>query len=78
LSTQINTFHYKKITVTQCGRNCDKKLKVSMSRAFAGQPVGIKEMDDGIWVVSFMDYYLGYFDVTGKRVEPIEDPFELN
>jgi len=49
-----------------------------MSRAFAGQPVGIKEMDDGIWVVSFMDYDLGYFDVTGKRVEPIEDPFELN
>lgn len=71
-------FHDKTITVTQCGRICDKKLKVSMSRAFAGQPVGIKEMDDGIWVVSFMDYDLGYFDATGKRVEPIEDPFELN
>lgn len=71
-------FHDKTITVTQCGRICDKKLKVSMSRAFAGQPVGIKEMEDGIWVVSFMDYDLGYFDATGKRVEPIEDPFELN
>lgn len=49
-----------------------------MSRAFAGQPVGIKEMDDGIWAVSFIDYDLGYFDATGKRVESIEDPFELN
>ena len=69
--------HDKTITVTQCGRICDMSLKVSFSRAFAGQEVGVKEMDDGIWVVSFLDYDLGYFDKMSKRVEPVEDPFGL-
>ena len=70
-------FHDKTITVTQCGRICDRKLKISLSKAFAGTEVGIKEMEDGIWVVSFLDYDLGYFDEESKRVEPIEDPFDL-
>ncbi len=69
--------HDKTITVTHCGRICDRGLKVSLSRAFAGQEVGIKEMEDGIWVVSFLDYDLGYFDNMSKRVEPVEDPFGL-
>jgi transposase InsO family protein len=68
-------FHDKTITVSQCGRICDRGFKVSLSRAFAGVEVGVKEMDDGIWVVSFLDYDLGYFDDTGKRVEPLDDPF---
>ena len=45
-------FHDQTITVSQCGRVCTKGLKVSLSRAFAGVEVGIKEMEDGIWVVS--------------------------
>jgi putative transposase len=69
--------HDKTITVTQCGRICEAGMKVSLSRAFAGQEVGIKEMEDGIWVVSFLDYDLGYFDDKSKRVEPVEDPFGL-
>lgn len=60
---------------TNCGRICTKTLKVSLSRSLAGQQVGIKEMEDGIWVVSFMDYDLGYFDERGSRVEPADDPF---
>ena len=54
--------HDKTIMVSQCGRICDRNLKVSLSRAFAGQEVGIKEMEDGIWVVSFLNYDLGYFE----------------
>lgn len=46
-------------------------------RAFAGQEVGIKEVEDGIWVVSFLDYDLGYFDEVAKRVEPVDDPFKI-
>ncbi len=38
----------KTITVSQCGRVCDRGLKVSLSTAFAGVEVGIKEMEDGI------------------------------
>lgn len=70
-------FHDKTITVSQCGRICDRGLKVSLSKAFAGVEVGIKEMEDGIWVVSFLDYDLGYFDEKNRKVEPIEDPFGL-
>lgn len=69
--------HDKTITVSQCGRIRDRGLKVSLSTAFAGQEVGIKEMEDGIWVVSFLDYDLGYFDDKAERVEPVEDPFGL-
>lgn len=69
--------HDQTITVTQCGRICSKNMKVNLSRSFAGQQVGIKEMEDGIWVVSFLDYDLGYFDDKSKKVEPVEDPFGL-
>ncbi len=41
------------------------------------QEVGVKEVGDGIWVVSFLDYDLGYFDEAGKRVEPVDDPFKI-
>ena len=68
-------FHDKTITVSQCGRICHRGWKVSLSRAFAGQEVGVKELDDGIWIVSFLDYDLGYFDDKSKKVEPIDNPF---
>jgi len=68
-------FHDKTVKVTRCGRICEGGLKVSVSYAFAGQEVGIKEVEDGIWVVSFLDYDLGYFDENNSRIEPVEDPF---
>lgn len=68
-------FHDKTIRVTQCGRICEKNLKVSLSKSFAGQDVGIKEVEDGIWVVTFLDHDLGYFDEKNRRVEPVDDPF---
>ncbi len=71
------SFHDKTITVSQCGHVCDRGLKVSLSMAFAGVEVEIKEMEDGIWVVSFLDYDLGYFDDNSKTVGPFEDPFGL-
>ena len=41
----------------------------------AGQAVGIKEVDDGIWLVSFMDYSLGYIDLAEKTLQPLYNPF---
>ncbi|MGH1469486.1 MAG: transposase [Bdellovibrionales bacterium] len=70
-------FHDQTVTVSQCGRICTKGLKVSLSKAFAGVEVGIKEMEDGIWVASFLDYDLGYFDDKSSKVEPITDPFSM-
>jgi len=34
------------------------KKKINFSTVFAGQAVGIKEVHDDIWLVSFMDYDL--------------------
>ena len=67
--------HDRTITVTNCGRICMKQLKINFSRSFMGQQVGIKEVNDGIWLVSFMDYDLGYFDEESKKIEPLDNPF---
>lgn len=68
-------FHDKTITVTHCGRICMNGKKVNFSQVFAGQDVGVKEQEDGIWLVSFMDFDLGFFDFEGMRFEPLPDPF---
>lgn len=67
--------HDRVILITACGRICIKKLKINLSQVFAGQAVGIKEVNDKIWLVTFMDYDLGYFDEDSKRFEPISNPF---
>ena len=41
----------------------------------AGQRLGIKEVDEGIWLVSFMHYDLGYFDLEQKTLQPLDNPF---
>ena len=63
------------ITVTKCGRICIGKKKINLSTVFAGQKVGITQVDDKIWLVHFMNYELGYFDMDSARVEPTDNPF---
>ena len=46
------------------------------SDVFAGQTVGVTQVGEHIWLVSFMDYDLGYFDDETCRLEPIENPFQ--
>ncbi len=68
-------FHDRALRVTRCGRLCIGKRKINLSTVFAGQMVGIREVDDQIWLVSFMDYDLGFFDNEKGRVEPALNPF---
>ncbi len=68
-------FHDKTVTVTQCGRICYRKKKINLSTVFAGQKIGVKEVSNGIWLVSFMKYDLGYYDEETCRLEPIQNPF---
>jgi transposase InsO family protein len=68
-------FHDKTVLVTSCGRLCLYRKKINLSTCLAGQAVGIKEVDDGIWLVSFMDYDLGYIDLEEKTLQPLENPF---
>ena len=69
-------FHDRTVTVTHCGRICIGKRKINLGQAFAGQNVGIKEVNDRIALVTFMHYDLGFFDHEIGRLEPIADPFE--
>ena len=68
-------FHDQTITVTHCGRICFQGRKVNLSHVFAGQNVGITQVGERIWLVTFMQYDLGYFDDETCRLEPIENPF---
>jgi transposase InsO family protein len=68
-------FHDKTVVVTYCGRLCLHRKKINLSTSLAGQAVGIKEVDDGIWLVSFMQYDLGYIDLEEKTLQPLENPF---
>lgn len=68
-------FHDRTIIVTSCGRICIGKRKINLSQAFAGQTVGVMEVSEKIWLVSFMDYDLGFFDHQSGRVECAENPF---
>ena len=67
--------HDRDVMVTACGRICLHRKRVNLSHVFAGQRVGIKEVDDGIWIVSFMHYDLGYIDLEQKTLQPLDNPF---
>ena len=68
-------FHDRDILVTACGRICLHRKKINISTVLAGQSLGIKEVDDGIWLVSFSHYDLGYFDLEQKTLQPLDNPF---
>ena len=68
-------FHDWTATVTTCGRICYKRRKINLSQVFAGQNVGVRQVSDRLWLVTFMQYDLGYFDDETCRLEPIENPF---
>ncbi len=56
------------------------KKETAKSAAFNSivveQLIGIREVADQVWQVSFMDCDLGYFDQEQDRVEPGLSPFE--
>ena len=51
------------------------RKKINISTALADQRLGIKEIDDGIWLVSFLNYDLGYIDLEQKTLQTIDNPF---
>ena len=68
-------FHDREALVTACGRLCMHRKKINISTVLAGQRLGIKEVDDGIWLVSFMRHDLGYIDLEQKTLQTIDNPF---
>jgi transposase InsO family protein len=68
-------FHDRDILVTACGRICMHRKKINISTVLAGQRLGIREVDEGIWLVSFMHYDLGYIDLEQRTLQPLDNPF---
>ena len=75
LPTVEYPLHDRTIPVTHCGRICMGKKKINLSRVFAGQSVGVKQVSDETWLVTFIDYDLGYFDTISNNFEPLPNPF---
>jgi transposase InsO family protein len=67
--------HDRDVLVTACGRICMHRKRINISTVLAGQRLGIKEVDEGIWLVSFMHYDLGYIDLEQKTLQPLDNPF---
>ena len=67
--------HDRTSIVTCCGRICIGKKKINLSQVFAGQAVGLKQIAEESWLVTFIDYDLGYFDTESSVFEPLENPF---
>jgi transposase InsO family protein len=68
-------FHDKTVTITSCGRICIEGKKIHLSTVFAGQDVGLKQVEDDVWLVSFMNYDLAYFDLESHKVQALDNPF---
>ena len=51
------------------------RKRVNISTVLAGQRLRIKEVDDGIWMVSFTHYDLGFIDLGQKTLQPLDNPF---
>ena len=68
-------FHDRDSLVTACGRICMHRKKINISTVMAGQKPGLKEVDDAIWLVSFMTYDLGYIDLEQRTLQTIDNPF---
>jgi hypothetical protein len=68
-------YHDRTVGVTRCGRIRMGRRKINISTVLASEKVAVKQVRDKIWLVSFMQYDLGYFDHETCRLEPIENPF---
>lgn len=63
--------------VTLCGEISFKRKRIYISRALGGYNIGITRQDEDIYLVKFMDYQLGFFDLENRKVLSIENPFAI-
>ena len=53
-----------------------RNRRVFISIVLANQLVGLTEVDEGIWKVTFMDYDIGFFDEDSCKFTPLDNPLE--
>jgi len=70
----LRELHWSSANQPDCARALLSTVAGSIITV-AGQNVSVREVEDQNWLVSFMDYDLGYFDNERGRVEPGPNPF---
>ena len=63
--------------VTASGVICLCGRPVFISSVFAGQRLGLREVEPDVWLVSFMHYDLGYIDLEARGLQTIDNPFAV-
>lgn len=61
--------------MTKKRQQYSSEFKAKVALAAIREDIGITQMDDKIWLVTFMHYDLGCFDETRCRLESINNPF---
>ena len=57
------------------GHGSDQRYGGVLVRRWRNSQLGIKEVDEGFWLVSFMRYDLGYIDLEQRTLQTIDNPF---
>jgi putative transposase len=57
------------------GTSATRSARSISVRYLPARRCGVSQVGEHIWLVSFMDYDLGFFDDETCRLEPIENPF---
>jgi hypothetical protein len=68
------TERYGEVQFEPTERHAIRPSQANVSTVLAGQKLGFKEVDEGIWLVSFMHNNLGYFDLEQKTLQPLDNP----
>jgi putative transposase len=66
--------HDDRRRVSRCGHFClaGRGRNIFVCQALAGELVGLRQLDDHLWLVSFVDLDLGIVDVAARRFSPME------
>jgi hypothetical protein len=67
--------HDRDVVVADCGAIALHGTRVAISSVLAGQRLGLREIENDVWLVSFLHYDLGYIDLEARRLQTIDNPF---
>jgi transposase InsO family protein len=71
----VYPFHDLDLVASQSGVIALHGRAVFIASVFGGQRLGLREVDNDVWLVSFMHYDLGYIDLEDCKLQTIDTPF---
>ena len=71
-------FHDKVVVVTNCGRICFGRKRLTSAPSSPARRSASRKGHDDIWLESFMDYDLGYFDLETNSLRSVSRGYSTN